>query len=165
MNTSTIEEYWQAYLATLPADAPARSTSYVAEGFGDNPALADELGALVVEGKKTATCSAVWEWEAEGNPIPQAGAFWIVLDGRGAPMCITETFEVTRRRYDEVDPAFAYEEGEGDRSLQYWRDAHRRFFTRTLGAIGREFTPEMPLVCERFRVVYPQRASDSGTGG
>ena len=152
--TTTIEQYWQAYLATLPEDAPARSTVYVAEPFGDNPALADELVALVLERKKIATCSALWDWEAEGNPIPQPGAFWIVLDGRGAPLCITETVEVTQRRYDEVDADFAYAEGEGDRSLAYWRDAHRRFFTRTLPAIGKEFTPEMPLVCERFRVVY-----------
>ncbi|HQY94726.1 ASCH domain-containing protein [Caldilinea sp.] len=154
MTTILIENYWQAYLATLPDAAPARRMTYVAEGFGDNPALADELGALVVAGQKTATCSALWEWEAEGNPIAQVGDFWIVLNGRGMPLCITETVEVTIRRYDEVDADFAAAEGEGDRTLQYWRDAHRRFFTRILSAIDKEFSPEMPLVCERFRVVY-----------
>jgi uncharacterized protein YhfF len=154
MNKTSIESLWHAFLATLPAAAPARTATYVAEGFGDNPALADELGALVLAGKKTATCSALWEWEAEGNPVTEVGSFWVMLDGRGAPLCIIETVAVTFRRYDEVDAAFAYEEGEGDRSLQYWRDAHRRFFTRTLAAIGKEFAPDMPLVCERFRVVY-----------
>ena len=160
--TTSIEQYWQKFLATLPDDAPAHRVTYVAEGFGDNPALADELGALVVEGKKTATCSARWEWEAEGNPIPQPGAFWIVLDGRGAPLCITETVEVTHRRYDEVDADFAHAEGEGDRSLAYWRDAHRRFFSRTLPAIGKEFATDMPLVCERFRVVYRETEIERG---
>lgn len=152
--TKLIEQYWQEYLATLPDDAPTHTATYVAEPFGDNPALADELVALVLEGKKTATCSALWEWEAEGNQTPQPGAFWVVLDGRGAPLCITETVEVTQRRYDEVDADFAHAEGEGDRSLAYWRDAHRRFFSRTLSAIGKEFATDMPLVCERFRVVY-----------
>ena len=152
--TASIEQYWQAFLATLPEDAPARRATYDAEGFGDNPALADELGALVLEGKKTATCSSLWEWEAEGKPVTEAGAYWIVLDGRGAPMCIVETVEVTLRRYDEVDAAFAYAEGEDDRSLEAWRAGHRRFFTRTLAAIGKEFATDMPLVCERFRVVY-----------
>ena len=162
MMTTTIEQFWQAYLATLPEDAPARGATYDAEGFGDNPALADELGALVLEGKKTATCSALWEWEAEGNPLPQPGAFWIVLDGRGAPLCITETVEVTFRRYNEVDAAFAYDEGEDDRSLAAWREAHYRFFSRTLPAIGKEFTQEMPLVCERFRVVFGGSAIERG---
>ena len=35
------------------------------------------------------------------------------------PRCVIETTEVSYRRYDEVDAAFAYEEGEGDRSLAY----------------------------------------------
>jgi uncharacterized protein YhfF len=56
--------------------------------------------------------------------------------------------------YDEVDAKFAYEEGEGDRSLEYWRDAHWRFFSRTLPTIGKEPSVDMPLVCERFRVIY-----------
>jgi uncharacterized protein YhfF len=47
---------------------------------------------------------------------------------------------------------------EGDRSLQYWREAHWRFFSRTLPSIGKsigkEPATEMPLVCERFWVVY-----------
>ena len=154
MSKTNIATYWQTFLATLPDDAPAHTATYTAEPFGDNPALADELGALVLEGKKTATCSALWEWEAEGNPVTTAGSFWIVLDGSGAPLCIVETVEVAFRRYVEVDAAFAYAEGEGDRSLEYWRAAHQRFFTRTLAAIGREFATDMPLVCERFRVVY-----------
>ena len=160
--TNTSEQMWQAWLATLPADAPAHRASYVAEGFGDNPALADELGALVLAGTKTATCSAVWDWEAEGNAPPQPGAFWVVLDGRGEPLCIVETVEVTFRRYDEVDADFAAAEGEGDRSLAYWRDAHRRFFSRTLPAIGKEFATDMPLVCERFRVVYRETEIERG---
>ena len=55
-----------------------------------------------------------------------------MLDGRGQPRCVIETTEVTYRRFGEVDAAFAYEEGEGDRSLAYWRNAHRRLF-RTAG--------------------------------
>ncbi|MBE2239420.1 MAG: ASCH domain-containing protein [Caldilineaceae bacterium] len=161
MTSTLIESYWQTYLATLPDAALARGMTYVAEGFGDNPELADELLALVLSDTKTATCSALWEWEAEGNPPPQPGLLWMVLDGRGEPQCIVETVEVTFRRYDEVDADFAAAEGEGDQTLQYWRDAHRRFFTRTLSAIGKEFTPEMPLVCERFRVVHRKAPGDA----
>ena len=111
--------------------------------FGDGPALADELLGLVVRGVKTATCST----EDEPN-ISTPGERWIVLDGRGEPRCVIETTEVTFRRYDDVDAAFAHDEGEGDRSLAYWRDAHRRYFTR-LG----KFSDDMMLMCERFRLV------------
>ena len=80
--------------------------------FGDGPALADELLDLVMKGVKTATCST----EDEPN-TSTPGERWVVLDGRGRRGCVIETTEVTYRRFGEVDATFAYEEGEGDRSL------------------------------------------------
>ena len=116
--------------------------------------MADELGGLIADGTKTATCSALWEYEAEGEPLPEVGVKTVVLDGNSDPLCIVETMEVEVRPYDRVDALFAYEEGEGDRSLEYWREAHWRFFSRTLPDIGKEPEMDMPLVCERFRVIY-----------
>ena len=111
--------------------------------FGDCPGLADDLLDLVLAGIKTATCST----EDEPN-ISKPGERWIVRDGRGEPRCVIESTEVTFRRYDEVDATFAHDEGEGDRSLAYWRDAHRRYFTRQ-----GKFSEDMMLMCERFRLV------------
>jgi uncharacterized protein YhfF len=145
--------YWSGYLETLPAGSPVPGDRYVAEAWGDSPRLADELGASIMDGTKTATCSALWEYGAEGSTLPEVDLKTIVLDGQGDPLCIVETTEVVVRPYQEVDASFAYEEGEGDRSLEYWRDAHWRFFSRTLPTIGREPTVDMPLVCERFRVI------------
>ncbi len=111
--------------------------------FGDGPALADELLGLVLEGIKTATCST----EDEPN-TSTTGERWVVLDGRGNPRCVIESTEISYRRYGDVDAAFAFDEGEGDRSLAHWRAAHRRYFER----LGR-FSPDMMLMCERFRLV------------
>jgi uncharacterized protein YhfF len=154
MNEARVDAYWRGYLDTQPHDSPVRGEPYLAEAWGDSPELADELGTLIAAGTKTATCSALWEYEAEGEPLPEVGAKTIVLDGNDDPLCIVETTEVAVRPYDEVDARFAYEEGEGDRSLGYWRDAHWRFFSRTLPEIGKKPTTDMPLVCERFRVIY-----------
>jgi uncharacterized protein YhfF len=155
MTDESVKAYWQKFLSTLPADAPYRSRTYIAEGCGDGPELANELGDLIVRGLKTASCSALWEWEAEGNPIPQPGLITIALDGRGEPLCIVETVEVTMRKYREVDADFARQEGEGDLSLEYWREAHRNYFSRVLPKkTEKEFSEDMPLVCERFQVIY-----------
>jgi uncharacterized protein YhfF len=111
--------------------------------FGDSPALADQLLELVIKGVKTATCST------EDEPNTSApGERWIVLDSCGEPRCVIETTEVTYRRFNEVDASFARDEGEGDRSLAYWRVAHRAYF----GRLGR-FSEDMRLMCERFRLV------------
>jgi len=111
--------------------------------FGDNPGLADELAALVLAGTKTATC-----WAASDEPHTEVGKRMIMLSGSGRPLAIIETVEIVQRRFHEVDAAFARDEGEGDRSLAYWRDAHRRYFTRR-----GQFAEDMVLCCERFRLV------------
>ena len=154
MNKSEIERYWYAFLSSLPANSKYFGKTYVAERFGDNPKLADELGQLIMSGKKTGTCSALWEWEAEGNPIPQPGLISIVLDGLDHPICIIETTQVLVSRFNAVDEEFARAEGEGDLSLNYWREAHKIFFSRVLSKFDREFSEDMPLVCERFKLIY-----------
>jgi uncharacterized protein YhfF len=144
---------WQRYLgASDDPDLP--EAPYVAETFGDSDELADELVALILDGRKTATCSAVWQWEAEGVTPPQVGHRSIVLDSSGKPRCIIEVEEVRRSKYKDVDAKFAYDEGEKDRSLESWRREHWRFFNRILPEIGKEPHEKMLLVCERFRVVY-----------
>lgn len=112
--------------------------------FGDSPALADELLALVLEGKKRATCWAV----AEGMKGAEIGKHMVVCDGAGRPRAVLQTLELTQRRFDEVDAAFAFDEGEGDRSLAFWRAAHQGYFTRL-----KLYRPDMMLWCERFRLV------------
>jgi len=57
--------------------------------------------------------------------------------------------------FDNVSDSFAATEGEGDKTLRYWREAHWRFFSRECQRIGREPNLHMPVVCEEFKVVYP----------
>ena len=156
MTQETIQAYWQTFLSTLPSDSPYRTRPFVAEGWGDGPAMADELGALIVQGTKTATCSALWEWEAEGNPVPKVGYLTIALDGRGEPLCIVETTEISIHNYNEVNADFAREEGEGDLSYDYWRRVHWDYFTREAAANGFAFDGRSVICCERFRVLYPR---------
>ena len=150
-----VKTYWQAYIETLDDKHPHHQAVYSAWGFGDSPQMADELGALVVAGKKTATASAVWVYEDLNEPEPYTGEISIILNGADEPLCIIETVELFVKPFSEVPADFAYEEGEGDRSLAYWRDAHRAFFTRECVALNnREFSETMPVLCERFRVIY-----------
>lgn len=127
---------------------PPEHRDAVRFSFGDSPELADELLDLVLAGKKTATCGTLSQFGEGGEPMPQVGRRDVVLDGQGRPAAVIETTEVTVKRFDEVDEAFARDEGEGDGTLVYWRDAHETYFARNGG-----FAHDMQLVCERFRVV------------
>jgi uncharacterized protein YhfF len=112
--------------------------------FGDGPELADELLELVLAGKKRATCWA----ESQGLLSAEVGKSMVVLDSKARARAVLKTIELTKRRFDQVDAAFAHDEGEGDLSLSFWRAAHIRYFTR----LGR-FAPDMMLWCERFELV------------
>ena len=159
--TERVAAFWEvarlhAKISGVPAyfgPTPRESVPPPAWSFGDGAALADELLDLVLAGTKTATASALWDYEAEDEPLPEAGALSIILDGSGRPRALIETTEVEVVAFDEVDDEHARLEGEGDLSLAHWREVHERFFTRT-ASHGHGFVPDLPVVCERFRVLF-----------
>ena len=124
--------------------------------FGDEPELAETLLAAVLAGDKPATSSALWDYDDEGAPLPVVGELSILLDGERHPRALIRTTSVETTTFDEVDEDFAAAEGEDDRTLESWRAGHEAYFRRTLGE-GREFSADMPVVCERFELLYPKR--------
>ncbi|WPK13638.1 ASCH domain-containing protein [Lysinibacillus louembei] len=113
---------------------------------------ADWLADLVCQGKKTATTSGHVFYELENEALPQVGEYSIVLNSHDEPVAIIEIQSVEVVPMNEVTEDFALAEGEGD--YQYWWDAHVRFFTSQLKAYDLKFTPDMLVVCERFKKVY-----------
>ncbi len=143
-----IEDFWAEFVAATGTD-----TSYTAWAFGagDDPDQQTRLGRLVLEGPKRATTGRLADYENE-EALPKPGEYSIILDGAGTPLCIIETTRIEVRRLDDIDEDFAWIEGEGDRTLAWWRDAHVGFFER----VGTPIDPDTPLVLEWFDVVWPE---------
>jgi uncharacterized protein YhfF len=141
-------ELWAAYVAATGASGP-----YTAWGFGgpEVPELMTRLGLLVRDGPKRATTSLLSDYERDGDPLPAVGEHSVILGGTGDALCITRVTDVEVRPFGEVDEAFAWVEGEGDRSLAYWREAHLRFFA----AMGTPVDDATPVLLERFAKVWP----------
>jgi uncharacterized protein YhfF len=150
---ATVEELWAAFVEVRP-ELAGPETRYEAWHFCDNQADADELVELVLAGRKRATAGALWSYEAEGEPVPQPGDFSVVTDWSGAARCVIRTTAVEVVPFDEVSEEFAAAEGEGDLSLAFWREAHWAAFSREFAGTERSPTPDMPVVCECFEVVF-----------
>ncbi|SNS61851.1 Uncharacterized protein YhfF [Geodermatophilus saharensis] len=150
---------WRDYAATRPAGGPPEDEPPV-ERFGDGRALADELIALVLAGTKRATAGLVDDFAREGEPLPRIGGHWIACDGEGRPRAVLRSTELRVGRLDSVDDAFAWDEGEGDRTRADWLAGHLRYFTRTLAALGQEWDDDLEVVFERFAVVWPPEVAD-----
>ncbi len=147
-----VRAFWMEFEAV--AGVAARARFHEAFHFDDNEASANALAALVLAGRKRATAGLGWAPAAGGKRPPQPGDLSVVTDWHGDPLCIIETRSVETLPYREVDAEFAATEGEGDGSLRHWREVHWAYFERECARIGRQPAPDMPVVCERFEVVY-----------
>jgi uncharacterized protein YhfF len=121
--------------------------------FGSGPAHADELLAFVARGTKRATTAALLELAQLDHPLPAVGQLWGLLDGAGVPRFVAETVDVVPGRLDEVTPAFAWDEGEDDGTLESWQKGHRGWGLQ----LGVADPDRLEVLFERFRVIWPQR--------
>ncbi len=125
-----------------------------ASAFGDSVPQADELARLVAAGRKRATAGMREDYLAAGEALPEVGDLLVVLDGGDLPICVIRTTSVEVLPFDAVDAAFAFEEGEGDRTLASWRTEHGRFFGSRCAVLGIEWHGGRDIVCERFELVW-----------
>lgn len=147
----SVSDLWNRYRivnATAPTNLPL---SYC---FSDNHEEADELLTLVLSGIKCATAPSVAELQLAGDPIPQPGDYAIVTDGSGIARAVIRTRAVEIRRFGDVDEDFARIEGEGDRTLSWWRAAHESYYTRVLADTDHAVDDDLEVVCEQFDLVY-----------
>ena len=155
--------FWSAFL--LQSGRPIETRPFEIFAFDDHAESADRLAALVLEGRKSATASLLWEYDFPDKRPPLAGDLSIVTNWAKKPVCVIETTRIRIRSFEEVDEAFASAEGEGDSTLKQWRDDHWAYFGRVCAKLGRERSRTMPVVCERFKVVYvPGKVGMNGLG-
>ena len=85
--------------------------------FGDNPEMSKRLLQLVINKKKTGT-----SWAAvHGDHGTVIGEQMIITDHKHNPKIIIKTTDLKKISFKDVTDGFAHSEGEGDKSLKYWR--------------------------------------------
>ena len=125
--------------------------TYEAWSFGEAP---DKLADLVLQGIKTATCSAYDLYLINNEPLPQTGEYSVILNSNKEAVCIIQTLKVYVTKFNQVSEEHAFKEGEGDRSLDYWRKIHVSFLTSELASVNKTFDENTKVVCEEFAVMY-----------
>ena len=155
IDVDQVDEFWTRVVSSGVVD-PSAPQPTVVEPFGDSRELADELLALILDGPKRATAAALADFEHDQTALPVAGGMSIATDGQGRARAVLRTTDVRVGPLSSVDDAFAWDEGEGDRTRRMWLADHTEFFERYLPTIGLAFEPNMPTVFERFEVLYSE---------
>ncbi len=148
------QAYLNTYLDSLSSLERQKYTSFSADYFCGDEYNANVCAELISKGIKTATCSMKYWYEQENEPMPVVGHLMVVTDWQGNPTSIVEISAVSECKFADVSEEFANAEGEGDRSLKWWREAHWKFFTAECTELGIKPTKDMLLVLEHFRVVH-----------
>lgn len=153
----TVEQFWSCFLeANTEVDA---SASYQVWYFSNNSESAHDLAELVISGKKTATASLKAVNDLEPEKAPQDGGYSVVTSFEGEPLCIVRTTEIRHLPFNEVDPQFAFDEGEGDQTLEDWQEGHWAYFSKEASLYEIGFDERSIVCCERFELLYPTNAA------
>lgn len=123
--------------------------------------------AAILAGQKTAMTGLLQIHEHAGEPVPQPGQRFSVVDSAGLPAAVIEFTEVRVVPICEVGDEYARAEGRGYADAAQWRRAHGEFFRSEgmaafLGAVP-DINDGTLVVTERFRLVEP--AGDRPTAG
>jgi len=156
-----VRAFWTGYCrrAGLPAATP-----YQAWPFGDSAALAHELVKLVLHGPKRATAGLVAYNDRHPEAAPVCDGYSVVTEFDGTPRAVIRTVWLDARPLRDVDAQFAWDEGEGDRTLADWMTGHRRYFSRECERLGIPFAEDLAVQLERFELLYPFDAALSPVG-
>jgi uncharacterized protein YhfF len=152
MERAEVSKFWLEFCGK---GGVVPTTPYQVWYFGNRSDQARELAELVIAGTKTATASLFDANILEPEKAPVDEGYSVVTSFEGEPMCVIQTTEIRHLPFYAVDEAFAYDEGEDDRTLSSWRDGHWVYFTAEAAELGLGFDKDSMICCERFRLLYP----------
>ncbi len=147
------DEFWNRFIQNTgrsPEDRCAGDLNFEAKGF-----VGDELVTLVLSGKKTAFFTSWATYTIDQEPLPVSGELYLVLDRTNKARCVIETEEVRIVPFNEVTWDMAQKEGE-DENLGVWKEKKQEYLEDEGAILGFEFTPDMKLVYQEFKLVYKE---------
>lgn len=109
----------------------------------------EKLISLVLSGEKRATTSLYNEYIKNKEPLPKIHQRSIILHEDNTDACLIEIENVIITEFKNITEEFAFIEGEGDKSLEYYRNEHYKIFKN----IDSNFSDESKVVFEIFRVI------------
>lgn len=115
---------------------------------------ANECAELVKQGIKRATSDSLLGMQYRKETLPKIGDIIVVTDLEGKAQCIVRTTKVTLKPFFAIDAAYAQRQGEGDKSLAFWKKAHWEYYTKELEPFGRVPRESMIVVCQEFKMVF-----------
>jgi uncharacterized protein YhfF len=109
------------------------------------------LNTLVLRRAKRATAGLLADYDYAREPVEQIGEKLALVDDEMRQVATLLVTGSVVLRFADVPWEFADAEGEGFTSIEEWREAHLRYWTRK----GHTVSPDSEVVCLSFEVTPP----------
>ena len=153
MKNLSAENMWGNFLNTR-LEYAFKHTSKKVVRFYDNKKDANACAKLIRKGGKKAISHSLKSLQLRKETLPKIGDFSVVTDWEGKAKCIIKTTEVKLIPFFNITDEIAQIEGEGDKSLNYWKKAHWNRYTCELAEFDCLPSESMIVVCEIFEKVH-----------
>lgn len=152
MENASARNLWGDYLDKHLEHAFVDAPSVI--HFYNNEQDANECAELVKKGIKRAISPSLLGLQYRKEPLPKIGDFMVVTNWEGEAQCLVRTTKVTLKPFFAINEEYAQKEGEGDKSLAYWKKVHWDYYTKELEAFERVPRDGMIVVCQEFEMVF-----------
>lgn len=122
--------------------------------LGDSEEYTKWSNRLVLSGLKTVCSYPLEVFLGSSQPVPEAGDHYVLLDSQESAVAIIQLLDVQTRPFEDIPESYACKAGEGDRSLDTWKENHKPYFKRLLDAKGVEFSTKIDILCVEFELVF-----------
>ncbi len=150
-----IKPFWDEFLSSASRPEGADSLFQTSYRIGASEEHANQGAHLILSRKKTATSTLAWALERNDEPMPALGALCVVENGKGEAVCVVETTWVETIPFGSIDEDFARGYAETDGTLEDWKRVFGEYYSEECRSMGKTLNRDTPLICERFRVIYP----------
>lgn len=149
---SSVSEIWQDFI--IENDNYKSQKKPISFYFCDNKVDANDCADLVVKEIKQATATSLWWFEKNKEKLPQIGDLYIITDWDGKAKAIIKTTKLEKVPYNEITADFALTEGEGNKSIEYWKKVHWAYYSREMKPFNETPTNNMIIICEYFKTIW-----------
>jgi len=127
--------------------------------LGRTPELCERLNGYILARQKTGVFSQPEDFPDGRLPVP--GEFAVLTNFSDEPRCLVRYDECQLMRFGDVGPAHLAIETPALRDLAAWRRFHRSYWEPVLAARGVAYSDDLPIVYQRFTVLYPPPPADA----
>ena len=147
-----IDDYWNRVIASKPELA----VDHQIRSIGIDEETTVLIIDFIKEGEKVGTFSLPWLMESENIPASNTGQPIILLSYDGKPEIVVQITDIEETTFGEIDYDVTKIDGPPVRDPEVWIPLHREYWNNILKPYGRSCTDDMPVIVERFQLVYSE---------